>query len=212
LNAARAHLEDVPWDDGRMTAGYVSHKAKANLQLPEDHEAARGVREIILAALDRNGLFRSAALPRHIFPPLINRYEAGMTYGDHVDNAIRQTRAGQRIRTDVSATVFLSRPEEYDGGELVIRDTFGSHSVKMAAGDMVLYPATSLHRVAPVTRGVRIAAFFWVQSLVKDDTDRSILFDLDRTVVELAQTAPDNPAILKLTACYHNLIRRWAEA
>lgn len=212
LAAARAVLADAPWADGRVTAGYQSARVKENLQLPEDCDASRKLRELVISALERNPLFMSAALPARVFPPLFNRYEAGMNFGAHVDNAIRAvTGTAHRIRTDASATLFLSNPDEYDGGELIVEDTYGAHSVKLAAGDMIVYPATSLHRVTPVTRGARIAAFLWVQSMVKDDGQRSILFDLDRSIAELTQTAPDSPALVRLTACYHNLVRRWAE-
>lgn len=212
LAAARALLADAPWGDGRATAGYQSARVKENLQLPEDCDASRKLRDIVMSALERNPLFMAAALPARVFPPLFNRYETGQNFGAHVDNAIRTvTGTAHRIRTDISATLFLNAPDDYDGGELIIDDTYGAHSAKLAAGDMILYPATSLHRVTPVTRGVRIAAFFWVQSMVKDDGERSILFDLDRSIAELAQTVPENPALVRLTACYHNLVRRWAE-
>ncbi len=212
LSAARALLADAPWGDGRATAGYQSARVKENLQLPEDCDASRKLRDMVLSALERSPLFMAAALPARIFPPLFNRYEMGQTFGAHVDNAIRQvTGTAHRIRTDVSATLFLNAPEDYYGGELIVEDTYGTHSAKLAAGDMILYPATSLHRVTPVTRGARIAAFFWVQSMVKDDGQRSILFDLDRSIAELTQAAPENPALVRLTACYHNLVRRWAE-
>jgi PKHD-type hydroxylase len=212
LAAARALLADAPWGDGRATAGYQSARVKENLQLPEDCEASHKLRDMVVTALERNALFMAAALPARVFPPLFNRYESGMNFGAHVDNAVRQvTGTRRRIRTDLSATLFLNAPEDYDGGELIVDDTYGAHSAKLAAGDLILYPATSLHRVTPVTRGARIAAFFWVQSLVKDDGERSILFDLDRSIAELTQTAPESPALVRLTACYHNLVRRWAE-
>src|SRR3984957_11055893 len=212
LAAAHALLAEAPWGAGRATAGYQSSQVKENLQLPEDCEASRKLREIVLTALERSPLFVSAALPARVFPPLFNRYEPGMNFGAHVDNAIRQVGATpHRIRTDISATLFLNAPEDYDGGELLVEDTYGAHNAKLAAGDMILYPATSLHRVTPVTRGARVAAFFWVQSMVKDDGERAILFDLDRSIMELARAAPDSPALVRLTACYHNLIRRWAE-
>jgi PKHD-type hydroxylase len=212
LAAARALLERATWSDGRVTAGHQSAKAKANLQLPENCEAAAELRDIVLAALEHNALFIAAALPRHVFPPLFNRYEPGMVFGPHIDNAVRQIgNTAHRIRTDISATVFLTAPEDYDGGELIVEDTYGEHAVKLAAGDMILYPATSVHRVAPVTRGVRLASFFWIQSLVKDDGERTILFELDRSIAELSHAAPDSPALVRLTACYHNLVRRWAE-
>jgi len=212
LAAARALLADAPWGDGRATAGHQSARVKENLQLPEDCDASRELRDVVMAALERNPLFMAAALPARVFPPLFNRYDVGQNFGAHVDNAIRiVTDTARRIRTDISATLFLSGPEDYDGGELIVEDTYGVHAVKLGAGDMVLYPATSLHRVTPVTRGCRIAAFFWVQSMVKDDGRRSILFDLDRSIAELTQAAPENPALVRLTACYHNLVRRWAE-
>jgi PKHD-type hydroxylase len=212
LAAARALLADAPWGDGRATAGYQSARVKENLQLPEDCEASHKLRDMVVTALERNALFMAAALPARVFPPLFNRYESGMNFGAHVDNAVRQvTGTRRRIRTDLSATLFLNAPEDYDGGELIVDDTYGAHSAKLAAGDMILYPATSLHRVTPVTRGARIAGFFWVQSLVKDDGERSILFDLDRSIAELTQAAPESPALVRLTACYHNLVRRWAE-
>jgi len=212
LAATRAILADAPWGDGRATAGYQSARVKENLQLPEDCDASRKLRDLVVTALERNSLFMAAALPARVFPPLFNRYDVGQTFGAHIDNAIRAvTGTGHRIRTDISATLFLNPPDEYDGGELVVEDTYGAHAAKLTAGDMILYPATSLHRVTPVTRGSRIAAFFWVQSMVKDDGRRTILFDLDRSIAELTQTVPDSPALVRLTACYHNLIRRWAE-
>jgi PKHD-type hydroxylase len=212
LAAAHALLADAPWADGRVTAGHQSARVKENLQLPEDSDASRKLRDIVVTALERNPLFIAAALPARVFPPLFNRYEPGMNFGAHIDNAIRQvTGTAHRIRTDISATLFLSAPEDYDGGELIVEDAYGAHAAKLAAGDMILYPATSLHRVTPVTRGARIAAFFWVQSMVKDDGQRRILFDLDRSIAELTQAAPENPALVRLTACYHNLVRQWAE-
>jgi PKHD-type hydroxylase len=208
----RARLDQTDWHDGRLTAGHQSAKVKMNLQLPESDPTARELSDLVLRALERSPDFVAAALPRHVYPPLFNRYVPGMAFGAHVDNAVRQVPGtAHRLRTDVSATLFLSRPEEYDGGELVVEDTYGTHSVKLAAGDMVLYPATSLHRVMPVTRGARVAAFFWTQSMVKDDGERALLFDLDLGIREFTQVAPDAPALLRLNACYHNLLRRWAE-
>ncbi|MEN3950420.1 Fe2+-dependent dioxygenase [Iodidimonas sp. SYSU 1G8] len=205
-------LAAAPWGDGRVTAGYQSARAKHNLQVPEDSEAARDLGVLILDALRRNLLFQSAALPAEIFPPLFNRYEPGHTFGTHVDNAIRPvTGTGRRIRTDMSATVFLSDPDSYDGGELVIEDAYGVQSVKLPAGHMILYPATSLHSVRPVTRGARIASFFWIQSLVADDGERSVLFDMDMSIQRLrGEVGDDHPALIALTGCYHNLLRRWA--
>jgi len=165
-----------------------------------------------VVALARSPLFISAALPKHIFPPLFNKYEPGMAFGAHVDNAIRQIPGTpHRLRTDVSATLFIGAPEDYDGGELIVEDTFGTHSVKLPAGDMILYPATSLHRVAPVTRGARIASFFWIQSMVKDDGERTLLFNLDRTIIQLGQNRADEAALVQLTSLYHNLVRKWGE-
>jgi len=209
---ARDHLARADWVDGRVTAGYQSSRVKDNRQLPEDHPAARALGEMILAALQRNPLFISAALPLRIFPPLFNQYEGGQAFGSHVDNAIRQVAGtGFRIRTDLCATLFLSQPDEYDGGELAVEDTYGVHTVKLPAGHMVLYPSTSLHHVRPVTRGARIASFFWIQSLVRDDAERTLLFDLDTAIQRLSADAPDHSAAVQLTGVYHNLVRRWAE-
>jgi PKHD-type hydroxylase len=210
LKTLRERLAAASWIDGKVTAGHQSIRVKENLQIAENSAEARDLGAIVLKALERNALFMSAALPTTIYPPLFNRYEAGMTFGTHVDNAIRVVAGTQRrLRTDVSATLFLSEPAEYDGGELIVNDTYGTHSVKLPAGDMIIYPATSLHRVVPVTRGVRIASFFWIQSMVKDDAERAMLFDLDRSIVEMR--APDSPAALRLTALYHNLIRKWGD-
>ena len=198
--------------DGRVTAGHRSEKVKDNLQVPEGHPVARQLGGIVLTALERNPLFLSAALPLKIVPPLFNRYEDGQTYGDHVDGAIRPvTGTPHRVRTDLSATLFISEPDEYDGGELVITDTFGTHRVKLPAGDLILYPGTSLHRVVPVTRGVRLASFFWVESMVREDSQRQLLFDLDTAIQELAATVPENQAVNRLLNVYHNLLRRWAD-
>jgi len=208
LATVRARLAAAAWADGRVTAGHQSARVKANLQLAENGAESRELGALVLKALERSALFMSAALPAFVYPPLFNKYEAGMNFGAHVDNAIRLVPGTQRrLRTDVSATLFLSAPDEYDGGELIVNDTYGTHSAKLPAGDMILYPATSLHRVAPVTRGARVASFFWIQSLVKEDAERAMLFDLDRSIVELG--APDSPAALRLTALYHNLIRKW---
>jgi PKHD-type hydroxylase len=205
----RERLTQASWVDGRVTAGHQGAKVKTNLQIAENSQDARELGAIVARALERNALFLSAALPRHVYPPMFNKYEPGMDFGTHIDGAIRQI-GPQRIRTDISATLFLNAPEDYEGGELLIEDTYGAHSVKLPAGDMVIYPATSLHRVTPVTRGARIASFFWVQSLVKDDSERSLLFDLDRAIMELSQTVPgDSAAMLRLTASYHNLVRKW---
>ena len=212
LSAMRARLEGGAWDDGRLTAGFQSAQVKVNLQLPQSDPAAREASDAVLRALERSPLFVSAALPHHVFPPLFNRYGPGMAFGSHVDNAVRQIPGTPHwLRTDVSATLFLSAPEEYDGGELIIEDTFGTHPVKLAAGDLVVYPASSLHRVSPVTRGVRQAAFFWIQSMVRDDGARALLFDLDTVIRDLTSTGADRDGLVRLTHCYHNLLRRWAE-
>ncbi|GBQ10056.1 Fe2+-dependent dioxygenase [Swaminathania salitolerans] len=206
-------LERAAWRDGRATAGQQSAKAKNNLQIPQDSEESRVLGEVVLQALGRNPVFNSAALPLRVYPPLFNRYDTGMAFGAHVDNAIRPIPdTGFRIRTDVSSTLFLTGPESYDGGELVIQDTYGEQRVRLPAGDMVVYPATSLHRVSPVTRGSRWASFFWSQSMVRDDTKRALLYDFDRSIIETRKALPDDhPAVLGLTSTYHNLLRQWAE-
>ena len=210
--ACRKLLETDNWIDGRTTAGHQSARAKDNLQLPEDHEYAKQLGDTILAALERNPLFMAAALPLKVFPPLFNRYQNGQSFGNHVDNAIRQvTGTPHRVRTDLSATLFFSEPEEYDGGELVVEDTYGVHSVKLPAGHLILYPASSLHNVRPVTRGARLASFFWIQSMVRDDGERSLLFDLDVAIQRLITDVPDHPSVVELTSLYHNLLRRWAD-
>lgn len=211
LTTLEALLREAEWEDGRATAGFQSAPVKGNLQLPQGSPAARRAGDIVLRALERHPDFVSAALPRHVYPPLFNRYEPGMSFGAHVDNAVRQVPGTpHRLRTDVSATLFLSAVEDYDGGELMIEDTYGAHAVKLAAGDMVIYPASSLHNVQPVTRGARLAAVFWVQSLVRDDGARTLLFEMDTAVRELTASGADGGALLRLTACYHNLLRRWA--
>ena len=198
------------WVDGRVTAGHQSMQVKNNLQLPENSNEARELGDMVLQALSRNNLFFSAVLPQQIFPPLFNRYDAGMVFGAHVDNAIREFN-GIRVRTDVSSTLFLSEPEDYDGGELIVEDTYGSHSVKLPAGDMIVYPGTSLHNVTPITRGSRIASFFWTQSLIRDELKRSLLFDLDMSIIKLNTDHPGHESIVQLTSIYHNLLRQWAE-
>jgi PKHD-type hydroxylase len=209
---ARRQLDTASWVDGRVTAGHQSAMVKDNMQLPEDHPVAHAVGGMILEALQRNALFVSAALPLRVFPPLFNRYEGGHSFANHVDNAIRQiSGTAFRIRTDLSATLFLAEPDEYDGGELIVEDTYGVHSVKLPGGHMVLYPSTSLHHVRPVTRGSRVASFFWIQSMLRDDGDRTLLFDLDTAIQRLTVDMPDHPAAVQLTAVYHNLLRRWAE-
>jgi len=212
LAQARHVLDTSEWVDGKTTAGHQSARAKDNRQLPEDSPGARRLGDLIVAALQRSPLFISAALPLRVFPPLFNRYEGGQSFGTHVDNAIRQVPGTpHRIRTDLSATLFLSAPDEYDGGELAVEDTFGVHSVKLPAGHLILYPASSLHHVRPVTRGARLASFFWIQSMVKDDAERTLLFDLDAAIQRLVADAPDHPSAVPLTGVYHNLLRRWAE-
>jgi PKHD-type hydroxylase len=209
---SRALLDAAQWVDGKVTAGYQAQSVKENLQLPEGHPVAVKLGEMVLAALARSPLFMSAALPLRVFPPMFNRYTGGGHFGTHVDTAIRaNATTGQRIRTDVSATLFLSAPEEYEGGELLVEDTYGVHSVKLPAGHMVLYPATSLHRVNPVTRGARVALFFWIQSMIRSDADRTLLYDLDTTIQRLAKEVPENTVGVQLTGIYHNLLRRWAE-
>jgi PKHD-type hydroxylase len=210
--SCRELLEAADWIDGRITAGHQSARAKDNLQIPEDHEHAQTLRNTIIAALENNSLFMAAALPLKVFPPLFNRYQNGQSFGNHVDNAIRQvTGTPHRVRTDLSATLFFSDPDEYDGGELVVEDTYGVHSVKLPAGDLILYPASSVHNVRPVTRGARLASFFWVQSMVRDDGERSLLFDLDVAIQRLAGDVPEHTSVVELTSLYHNLLRRWAD-
>lgn len=212
LRHARALLDAADWVDGRITAGPQSARVKDNLQLPEDHPAAHEIGDVILAALQRHSLFMSAALPLRVFPPLFNRYEGGQSFGSHVDNALRQVPGTPiRVRTDLSATLFLAEPHEYDGGELLVEDTYGVHQVKLPAGHLILYPATSLHHITPVTRGARIASFFWIQSMVKDDGERTLLFDLDAAIQRVGADLPGQPAAVQLTSIYHNLLRRWAE-
>jgi PKHD-type hydroxylase len=209
---ARRLLDQAEWTDGRITAGHQSARAKYNQQLPAADPVAEQIGDVILTALQRHPLFIAAALPLRVFPPLFNRYEGGQSFGNHVDNAIRQIAgSGHRIRTDLSATLFLSAPEDYEGGELLIEDTYGVHSVKLPAGHLVLYPSTSLHRVEPVTRGARVASFFWIQSMVRDDGERTLLFDLDVAIQRVSQDLPDHPSTVQLTNVYHNLLRRWAE-
>ncbi|HVZ28469.1 MAG TPA: Fe2+-dependent dioxygenase [Rhizomicrobium sp.] len=215
LEQVRGLLEAADWADGRITAGAQSGQAKNNLQVPENSPGHREAGEIILSALGRNALFTSAALAQKVFPPLFNRYDAGMGFGMHIDNAIRFVRSAGpplRLRTDLSATLFLTEPEDYDGGELVIADTFGDHSVRLSAGDLILYSATSRHRVTPVTRGSRVSSFFWIQSMVRDDAARSMLFQLDGAIQALRKSVGDNAEIVSLTGLYHNLLRRWADA
>ena len=208
----RAKLDAADWVDGKVTAGYQAQRVKENHQLPEGHPVSLELGEVVLGGLARSPMFMSAALPLRVFPPMFNRYTGGGHFGTHIDTAIRQlATTGQRIRTDVSATLFLTAPEDYDGGELIVEDTYGTHSVKLPAGHIVLYPATSLHRVEPVTRGARVSSFFWIQSMIRSDADRTMLFDLDRSIQKLAVDLPGSPMGVQLTGVYHNLLRRWAE-
>lgn len=211
LDVCRKMLAEAAWQDGRATAGHVAIGVKDNLQLPLDGAAAGALGDLILARLGRSALFIAAALPLRILPPRFNRYEGGGSYGDHIDNALFQTPgSGAYVRSDISCTLFLSDPDDYDGGELVVEDSFGDHRVKLPAGDMVLYPGSSLHRVEPVTRGARLASFFWVQSLVASERDRRTLFDLDTAIQQLAADHAEHPSIAALTGVYHNLLRQWS--
>jgi PKHD-type hydroxylase len=209
----RARIDAACWVDGNVTSGHQSAQAKYNEQLPEESAEARETGDEIVAALGKSPLFFSAALPKQVYPPLFNRYTGEMNFGSHVDSAMRvHPPTGRRIRTDISATLFLTPPEDYDGGELLVEDTYGVHSVKLPAGDMVIYPATSLHRVTPVTRGSRVSSFFWIESMIRDDAKRSLLFDMDMALIRLNQQAPGHPSLVSLTGCYHNLLRMWGEA
>ncbi len=208
---ARSVLDKVEWVDGRVTAGRQSALAKDNLQAPERSAEAQELGELILTALEQNALFISAALPSRVFPPLFNRYAGGQSFGTHVDNAIRQvTGTPHRVRTDLSATLFLSDPDEYNGGELVVEDVYGAQRVKLPAGHMILYPSTSLHHVTPVTRGARVASFFWVQSMIREDSERTLLFDLDMAIQQVQSSGAGHVAV-PLTGVYHNLLRKWAD-
>ena len=208
----RAQLDAAPWVEGRASAGQQAAGVKHNEQLPHDCEAARHASAQVLRGLDRQPLFLTAALPKKVFTPRFNRYGGLSThYGEHVDNAVRFTEVGQRVRTDVSCTVFLSDPSEYDGGELVVKDTFGSHEIKLPAGHAVLYPGTSVHQVMPVTRGQRVACFFWVESMVRSDEQRRLLYDMDMALMQLRQAHGESPATVTLTGTYHNLLRLWAD-
>lgn len=212
--AFRDALERAAWQDGRVTAGDQAATAKNNLQIPVDSAAARELGERVLHALARNATYTAAALPLRVLPPMFNRYDPGMTFGAHTDNAIRTIpgAGGMRMRADVSTTIFLTPPEDYDGGELVVEDTYGTHAVKLPAGHMVVYPASSLHRVNPVTRGSRWGSFFWAQSMVRDDGRRAMLYDLDLAIRQARAAMGDEaPAVLGLVSHYHNLLRMWAE-
>ncbi|MHC0612618.1 Fe2+-dependent dioxygenase [Komagataeibacter oboediens] len=213
ITYCRTILEKSQWVDGRVTAGDQSARAKFNLQIPHDSREGMELADLILQALGRNPTFNSAALPLRVFPPLFNRYDEGMRFHTHVDNAIRPLPGtGFRIRTDVSSTLFLSDLDEYDGGELLIQDTYGMQEIRVPAGDMVLYPATSLHSVREVTRGSRWASFFWSQSMIRNDVQRTLLYQFDQSIIETRRNLPDDhPAVLGLTATYHNLLRQWSE-
>ena len=215
LREARVLLARATWGDGRTTAGVQSAQTKNNEQLPQDGAPTKALQNIVLGGLNRHAVFFSAALPKRVFPPLFNRYGGAFnSFGNHVDNAVRfiPGTLGERVRTDVSCTLFLSEPDEYDGGELTVEDTFGAQRIKLAAGDMVLYPGTSVHRVEPVTRGCRLASFFWLESMVRSDEQRRLLFDMDSYLMQLRESAGEaDPAVIGLTGTYHNLLRMWAD-
>ena len=215
LREARVILARAAWGDGRTTAGVQSAQTKNNEQLPQDGALTKALQNIVLGGLNRHAVFFSAALPKRVFPPLFNRYGGAFnSFGNHVDNAVRfiPGTLGERVRTDVSCTLFLSEPDEYDGGELTVEDTFGAQRIKLAAGDMVLYPGTSVHRVEPVTRGCRLASFFWLESMVRSDEQRRLLFDMDSHLMKLRESAGEaDPAVIGLTGTYHNLLRMWAD-
>ena len=213
VRQCRQALEQAPWQDGRATAGPLAAQVKANLQLPLDSQAGQAIGNLILDRLGASALFMSATLPLKVLPPRFNRYEGGGTYGNHIDNAIFTIPGTAiKVRSDVSTTVFLSEPDEYEGGELVVEDTFGHQSVKLAAGDAIVYPGTSLHRVNPVTLGTRYASFFWTHSLVASDEQRRLLFDLDQQIQQLTMRHPGDPALSALSGTYHNLLRMWSQA
>lgn len=211
VREGRRLLQEADWIDGRVTAGHQGAHVKRNRQLPQDSEAGRRVGDVILRALGENPLFMSAALPLHVLPPTFNRYGGGETFGEHIDGSMRFLPNGQRMRTDLSCTLFFSEPDDYDGGELLIQDVFGPRTVKLPAGHMVLYPSTSVHQVTPVTRGERISAFFWLQSMVRDNGRRGLLYDMDVSIQQLGARDPTDPAVVRLTGAYHNLLRMWAE-
>ena len=212
VRQCRQALEQAPWQDGRATAGPLAAQVKANLQLPLDSQAGQAIGNLILDKLGASALFMSATLPLKVLPPRFNRYEGGGTYGNHIDNAIFTIPGTAiKVRSDVSTTVFFSEPDEYEGGELIISDTYGEHEVKLPAGDLIVYPSSSLHQVRPVTRGARVASFFWVQSMIRDDVQRRLLWEMDGSIERLRQTGGDAEAVLQLTGVYHNLLRRWSE-
>lgn len=207
----RAMLDAADWTDGRETVGAQGAQVKRNQQLPDASPLRRQLGEVVLAALAKNPLYHAAALPMRTLPPRFNRYQGGGQYGFHVDGAVMVLSSDAQLRSDVSCTLFLSEPDEYDGGELIVNDTYGEHEVKLPAGDLIVYPSSSLHRVVPVTRGARVASFFWVQSLIRDDGRRRLLFELDASIQRLTQGGADAAALLQLTGVYHNLLRQWAE-
>lgn len=212
LQSARTKLEAADWIDGRASAGHQGARVKHNEQLDALHPVALEIGRTLVSALQQNPLFVSAALPHHILPPMFNRYSGGQNFGTHVDGSIRTIPGtGQKIRTDISCTFFFGEPDEYDGGELIIEDTYGSQTVKLPAGHMIIYPSTSLHRVTPVTRGTRLCAFFWLQSMIRDDSQRALLFDMDVGIQRLSADNPEHPGVIQLTGVYHNLLRQWAE-
>jgi len=212
LQYVRKTLEAAQWSDGKLTAGYNAASSKNNLQLPGDSAAAQELGDLILDAVGQNPLFVATTLPLKVLPPTFNCYRDGGNYGNHVDNAIRSLPGvAHKLRTDISCTLFLNAPDEYDGGELIAEDTFGIRGVKLPAGSLLVYPGSSVHRVNPVTRGVRFAAFFWVQSFIRDTSQRRILLELDASIQQLAQKLPDDPALVQLTGVYHNLLRQWAD-
>ena len=214
LARVRSLLAEAPWQDGRGTAGPQAVTVKRNEQLPQVHATTQALQALVVEGLNASATFFSAALPKRLFPPMFNRYAGtANAFGNHIDNAIRYAPgSGERVRSDVSGTLFLADPEDYDGGELVVEDTFGTQRVKLAAGDLVLYPGTSVHRVEPVTRGARVACFFWVESMVRSDEQRRLLFDMDRALVHLRSTVGEtDPGVVRLTGTYHNLLRHWAD-
>jgi PKHD-type hydroxylase len=208
---ARKILDAAEWVDGRVTAGHQGAHVKNNAQIPPGNASGRQVGEMINKALAANKIFMSAALPLHALPPAFNRYEGGQTFGTHIDNAVRVLPNGQRIRADLSCTLFLTAPDDYDGGELVVEDTYGSKSVKLPAGHLILYPSSSLHHVTPVTRGKRVSSFFWLQSMIRDNAHRALLYDMDVAIQRLSVENPTHPSVVSLTGIYHNLLRQWAE-
>ncbi|HKR77468.1 MAG TPA: Fe2+-dependent dioxygenase [Rhodanobacter sp.] len=212
LQQLRAALDAADWADGRETVGAQGAQVKRNRQLPDASPLREELGRIVLAALAKNPLYHAATLPLRTLPPRFNRYEGGGEYGMHVDGSVMALPNGERLRSDISCTLFLSEPDDYDGGELIVSDTYGEHEVKLPAGDAIIYPSSSLHRVQPVTRGARMAAFFWVQSLVRDDGRRRLLYELDASIQRLTATGADRDAVLQLTGTYHNLLRQWAES